>query len=149
VNTQTTHKGEKSKPYSKHWTMSGSDAPSNSEQLPQGSSSYGNQKQTLSTLSPSTQHSTSSLQWNQPNNTLTKTPFNPCGQRNLPTTHTSLHNSKPSITTPLQNTNELVAWKQLPRDKGGVTIGTNFQFPPSYGLPSIPKIPKNPEDYEQ
>jgi len=28
-----------------------------------------------------------------------------------------------------------------------VTIGTNFHFPPSYGLPGIPKIPENPEDY--
>jgi len=30
-----------------------------------------------------------------------------------------------------------------------VTIGTNFHFPPSYGLPGIPEIPKNPKDYEQ
>jgi len=30
-----------------------------------------------------------------------------------------------------------------------VTISTKFPFPPSYGLPGIPKIPKNPEDYKQ
>jgi len=30
-----------------------------------------------------------------------------------------------------------------------VTIGTNFHFPLSYSLPSIPGIPENPEDYEQ
>jgi len=42
------------------------------------------------------------------------------------------------------------ARKQLPpADLADVTIGTNFHFPPSYSLPSIPEIPKNPEDYEQ
>ena len=149
VNTQMTQEGERSKLYSEPWTTSGNNAPPSSEQLPWESSSYSDQKQMLSTWSPSSQHFTSSLQQNRPNSTLTKTPSSPHGQRNLPTTHTSSCNSKLSVTAPLQNTNELVAWKQLPRDRGGVTISTNFHFPPSYNLPGIPEIPENSEDYEQ
>ena len=146
MNTQTTSKGERSRPYSGHWMMSGRDAPPNSEQSPPEGSSYGNQKQTLSTSSPSTQHSTSSSPQSQPNRPHTRMPSSPHGQKNSLTTHTSLHNSKPNATSPLPSTNELVVWKQLPRDRGGVTIGTNFHFPLSYGLPSIPEIPENPKD---
>ena len=118
---------------------------------PQESSSYRDQRQALFTSSPSTQHSTSSSSMGQTLRMLTRTPSNPsaAGQKKLPMTHTSLHNSKPNTTSPQPSTTELVVWKQLPRDRGGVTIGTNFHFPPFYGLPSIPKIPENPEDYEQ
>src|SRR6266850_3254645 len=146
MNTQTISKSKRSKPYSEHWMMSGKDAAPSTLQLPQESSSYDNQRQMLSTYSFSTQHSTSSSSMDQPNKVHTKTPPSPNGQKKLPMTRTSSHNSRLNATSPLLYTNELVAWKQLPRDGGGVTIGTNFHFPPSYGLPGILKIPKNPKD---
>ena len=146
TNTQMTNEEGRSRPYSEPWMTSGSDEPVNSPRSPQESSSYDDQKRTLSTLSPSTQRSTSSSPRNRPSSTHTRTPSNPSGRRTLPTTHTSSHNSEPNVTPTSPSNARIVGWDQLPRDGGGVTIGTNFHFPPSYGLPGIPEIPKNPED---
>src|SRR6266850_7367909 len=132
ANSQTTKENERSKPSSEPWMTSGSDAALNSQRSPQESSSYDDQRQTLSTSVSSTLNSTYTSPMDLTPNTDTKMPPNPSGRRKLPTTHTSSHSSKSRGTTPLPSTTELVAWEQLPRDGGGVTIGTNFHFPPSY-----------------
>src|SRR6267142_36324 len=49
-----------------------------------------------------------------------------------------------SVCFPLE-TEDPLAPDGVPSRWVRVTIGTNFHFPPSYGLPGIPKIPENPE----
>src|SRR6266850_5984551 len=74
---------------------------------------------------------------------LTQTLASPCHCSSITSTTATV--SLSSTAVPLRAKANATAVQQVTT----VMIGTNLQFPPSYGLPSIPEIPKNPKDYEQ